>query len=385
MGVFGNGYIYKQPIRTLEESFNLFESEGNNYNKLFESINILAEANIKTAFQTIIQKIKDFFIWLGNKIKEIWNKIFHRHKATEQKAEEVIKQNEEIEKEIEHLDEKKQDLEDTKSRVISNIQARHNAAAEEIKKSIENIKNNKEELNKQREENRKILDKMNSDLDDMISGKKSSESKANKKPKLKVESKQEAKEKKFEYKVYDGYLANYAVLLSSNFEITNRFISFIDRDLVKKIQNSNFELDELAKDVYDDYTSKVIENSSYVLKTYDTEKLKELESKEGNFETASRDIMDAISRIDASLENCSKMKEKFEKDAKEYEHYEPKVSKEFAENITCQKYLTKAIAEDADRIKKYLAALMNYTNAVESLKAKMVSQLDSINKQMANV
>ena len=375
MGVFGNGYIYKQPIRTLEESFNLFESEGNNYNKLFESINILAEANIKTAFQTIIQKIKDFFIWIGTKIKEIWNKIFHRHKATQEKAEEVIKQNEEIEEEINHLEE-------TKKETIRNITDRHNAAAEEIKKSFEKINKNEEEIDKQREENRKALDKMNSALDNMVSGKKSSDSKSNKKPKLKVESKQEAKEKKIQYQIYDDYLASYLSPINASFEITKRFISIVDRNLEKE---SKKDIDELADECYNNYTSEVNNSSDAILRSLDVEKLKDLKDKEGNFETASKDTKDLISKLDKTLENCSKMKEKFEKEAKEYEHYEPKVSDAFVNNTTCQKYLSKAIVEDADRIKKYLAALMNYTNAVESLKAKMVSQLDSINKQMATV
>lgn len=392
MGVFGNGYIRQNTITSIEESIIIFENEGNNYSKIFESINILAEASIKTAFQTIVQKIKDFFIWLGNKIKELWNKIFHRHKTTEQRAETVVKKNEEIREEIKKLPEKKdeakdnkpqniqkdidvidsskeEELKDTKNQTISNIQDRHAAAREEIMKSVEQIKKNRDESEKRSSE----FEKLAKDYKEL---------------ELKVDSKQEVKEKIINYQIYDEYLANYLQPILSSFEITKYFIEIVDqRQLKDRSGNpySNEDLEELCSSVYERGTNQTTNDSDAIIRSLSIDRLQNLKDKEGNFETASDDIKKVIEKLDSTLETCSKMKIKFEKEAKKYEHLDISVSKEFAENAICQKYITKCIAEDADRIKNYLAALMTYTNAIESLKAKMISQLDSVNKQIANI
>jgi len=347
MGIYGNKFIEREV--TLEDAIIEFESECNQYSKIFESVNILNESGIilEFSFKDIIEKIKDFFRMIGRKIKELWDKIFHRKENIDEKKEEAEKIFEAVKEAAKDMPEEKEDEDNNDS---SNDKETHH---------IKGIRFFKE-----------------------VSFKKSGKPV---KTKIRIKlSKNEFKEKKFKYDLLDMdlYLNRYFSFPIGSFTYLSDILDWCE-DYAES--NKVDVLEEKIKKYVETHKEEKKSKLSKLIEIYDTSKFNriDLKTEEGTFDEAGEKIKAQSDEITKAIDNCKSIIKKLEDKIAKLENKNYDIPEAVMNDKRILMWINTAASEDIKNIKNLIVASNKYLSALLGIYGLSINNLEKLNAQAA--
>ena len=124
-----NNSIEYQP--NIIGTYALIHESDRVFDLIMNEYGVLNEADGESRIKAFFKKVKEWFIWLGKKIKELWNKFIALFKP---KNDDIIKKAEDVVETLKNLKE------------TANTQEKASKTVDDIKKSRENLNKKKEEV-----------------------------------------------------------------------------------------------------------------------------------------------------------------------------------------------------------------------------------------------
>ena len=385
MGIYGNRFIEREV--TLEDAIIQFESECDQYSKIFESISVLNESGIilEFSFKDIIEKIKDFFRMIGRKIKELWDKLFHKNQNIDDKINEANA--------IYDTWEKSDDVNDFEEDEEFDDNRDEDETEVSDKKDTEFIHKNKGDY---KTKSGKYIDRFSyprnperfyciKDIKFTSNGKS-----ITKKIKIKL-SKKKAKEVEVEYhefpKEFKGDILGFPLDYITGLAEFEHQVAIWLNDKEENI--STIATDENLEKTYNEIYNRKENDIQKYLNRISVPESKEMELKTASLLSAKEKIDKNLNEINSSIDHAKEYIDKLNnkelpKLIKEIEEFKfgetDENDKEF--QPIC-KYFSKSANHDMNTLKEILSKFVKYLNYVESLKVIIVSDLEKITNMIA--